>query len=43
MVKPRYEGYCEGTPTKLLREKFGDIDVYNQNAKSLLNKQLLMV
>ena len=38
MVKPRYEGYCEGTPTKLLREKFGDINVYSQNAKSLLNK-----
>ena len=38
MAKPRYEGYCEGTPTKLLREKFGDINVYNQNPKSLLNK-----
>lgn len=38
MAKPRYEGYCEGIPTKLLREKFGDINVYSQNAKSLLNK-----
>ncbi|MBR8838518.1 MAG: radical SAM protein [Stigonema ocellatum SAG 48.90 = DSM 106950] len=38
MAKPRYEGYCEGIPTKLVREKFGDINVFTQNAKSLLNK-----
>lgn len=38
MVKPKYEGYCECTPTKLLKEKFGDTNVYAQNAKSLLTK-----
>lgn len=38
MAKPRYEGYCEDTPTKLVRENFGDTNVYSQNAKSLLNK-----
>ena len=38
MAKSQYEGYCEGTPTKLVRENFGDIKVYTQNAKSLLNK-----
>jgi len=38
MAKSQYEGYCEGTPTKLVRETFGDINVYTQNAKSLLNK-----
>lgn len=38
MVKPKYEGYCECTPTKLVREKFGYVNVYTQNAKSLLTK-----
>ncbi|WP_016951431.1 radical SAM protein [Anabaena sp. PCC 7108] len=38
MVKPRYEGYGEETPTKFVCEKFGDTNVYAQNAKSLLTK-----
>ncbi|WP_026733539.1 SPL family radical SAM protein [Fischerella sp. PCC 9605] len=38
MAKPQYEGYCENTPTKLVREKFGDINVYDQNIKALLTK-----
>lgn len=33
-----YEGYGEGKPTKLVREKFGNVNVYAQNAKSLLTK-----
>ncbi len=38
MVKPQYEQYCQGTPTILVREEFGDANVYAQNAKSLLTK-----
>jgi DNA repair photolyase len=38
MIKPKYEGYCECNPTKLVKEKFGDTKVYAQNAKSLLTK-----
>jgi DNA repair photolyase len=38
MVKIQYEGYCKNTPTKLVQEKFGDTNVYSQNAKSLLTK-----
>jgi DNA repair photolyase len=38
MPKPQYEGYCINNPTQLVKEKFGDIDIYAQNAKSLLNK-----
>ncbi|GAA6617818.1 radical SAM protein [Scytonema sp. NUACC26] len=38
MPKARYEGYCINNPTQLVREKFGDINIYAQNAKSLLNK-----
>ena len=38
MAKPRYEGYSDETPTKCVREKFGDTTVYAQNAKSLLTK-----
>ncbi len=38
MPKLRYEGYCINDPTQLVKEKFGDIDIYAQNAKSLLNK-----
>ncbi|MEH2180069.1 hypothetical protein [Nostoc sp.] len=38
MAQPKYQGYCECTPTKLIREKFGDVNVYAQNAKSLLTK-----
>ncbi len=37
-MKNLYEGYCEGTSTKLVREEFGDIKVYTHNVKSLLNK-----
>ncbi|MBW4567315.1 MAG: radical SAM protein [Tolypothrix carrinoi HA7290-LM1] len=37
MAKARYEGYSEGTPTKLVKETFGDAKVYAQNAKSILN------
>jgi hypothetical protein len=32
MAKARYEGYFEGTPTKLVKEIFGDAKVYTQNA-----------
>ena len=38
MAKSRYEGYSDETPTKFVREKFGDTTVYAQNAKSLLTK-----
>jgi hypothetical protein len=38
MPKPRYEGYCINNPTQLVREKFGGINIYAQNTKSLLNK-----
>lgn len=38
MIKPKYEGYCECQPTKLVREQFGNANVYAQNAKSLLTK-----
>ena len=38
MAKPGYEGYSDETPTKCVREKFGDTTVYAQNAKSLLTK-----
>ncbi|WP_414754204.1 SPL family radical SAM protein [Anabaena sp. CCY 9910] len=38
MIKPRYEGYCDSEPTKLVREKFGNTNVYGQIAKSLLTK-----
>lgn len=38
MTKTQYEGYCQGTPTSLVRENFGDASVYVQNAKSLLTK-----
>ncbi|MDJ0795686.1 MAG: radical SAM protein [Calothrix sp. MO_167.B12] len=38
MAKSRYEGYCVNTPTKFVRERFDDINVYTQNAKSLLTK-----
>lgn len=38
MAKLLYEGYSDKTPTKVVRERFGDIAVYAQNAKSLLTK-----
>ncbi|MBE9214241.1 radical SAM protein [Plectonema cf. radiosum LEGE 06105] len=38
MPKPQYEYYCINTPTKLVKEVFGDIKVYTQDAKSLLTK-----
>ncbi len=38
MPKPQYEYYCINTPTKLVKEVFGDINVYTQDAKSLLTK-----
>ncbi|BAY87131.1 radical SAM domain-containing protein [Calothrix parasitica NIES-267] len=38
MPKPQYQYYCINTPTKLVKEVFGDINVYEQNAKSLLTK-----
>ncbi|BAY27280.1 radical SAM domain-containing protein [Calothrix sp. NIES-2100] len=38
MAQPRYQGYCTGKPTKLVKEKFGSANVYAQNAKSLLTK-----
>ncbi|MFM6310757.1 MAG: radical SAM protein, partial [Dolichospermum sp.] len=38
MAKLLYEGYSDKTPTKFVRERFGDITVYAQNAKSLLTK-----
>ena len=38
MAKSSYESYCLHTPTKFVKEKFGDINVYTQNAKSLLTK-----
>ena len=38
MAKLLYEGYSDKTPTKFVRERFGDITVYAQNDKSLLTK-----
>jgi DNA repair photolyase len=38
MTKVQYEGYCQGTPTNLVRENFGGANVYARNAKSLLTK-----
>lgn len=38
MAKLQYEGYGDSTPTKLVKEKFGDANVYAQNAKSILTK-----
>ncbi|MEB3179965.1 MAG: radical SAM protein [Nostocaceae cyanobacterium] len=38
MAKIKYEGYCEGTATRLVKEIFGDTKVYAQHAKSLLTK-----
>ncbi len=38
MAKLQYENYCKNTPTKLVKEKFGDTNVYAQNTKSLLTK-----
>lgn len=38
MTKAQYEGYCQGTPTILVRENFGGANVYARNAKSLLTK-----
>ena len=32
MPKPAYQYYCINTPTKLVKEVFGDINVYEQNA-----------
>ena len=38
MAKPQYEGYSTGKPTILVREKFGSVNAYAQNAKSILTK-----
>jgi len=38
MTRSKYEGYCQGTPTNLVRENFGDAKIYAQNARSLLTK-----
>ncbi|MFM6093003.1 MAG: hypothetical protein ACKO3K_04195 [Cuspidothrix sp.] len=38
MTKIQYECYTKCTPTKLVKEKFGDTNIYFQNAKSLLTK-----
>lgn len=38
MVKPKYKGYCVGEPTYRVKEKVEGVNVYAQNAKSLLTK-----
>ena len=38
MAKFQYEGYCQEIPTSLVKEKFGDANVYAQDAKSILTK-----
>lgn len=38
MTKLQYEGYTDGTPTKLASENFGNANIFPQNAKSLLTK-----
>lgn len=38
VAKPQYEGYCTGTPTVLLRENFGSINIYGRTAQTLLTK-----
>lgn len=38
MAKFQYEGYCQDVPTSLVKEKFGDANVYAQDAKSILTK-----
>jgi len=34
----KYEGYCEGTPTVLVKEKFSNANIYLKNTRSILNK-----
>ncbi|PIG93838.1 radical SAM protein [Gloeocapsopsis sp. IPPAS B-1203] len=38
MTKPQYEKYCESTPTILVKETFGNANIYSQNTQSLLTK-----
>lgn len=38
MAKIQYESYCQETATSLVKEKFGDVNVYTQEAKSILTK-----
>ena len=38
MKKEHYEGYSTEPPTILLREKFGNVNIYAKNSQSLLNK-----
>jgi hypothetical protein len=38
MAKSQYESYCQGVPTSLVKEKFGDVNTYAQDAKSILTK-----
>ncbi|MGD1874454.1 MAG: radical SAM protein [Mastigocoleus sp.] len=38
MPKSEYEDYSTKAPNKLVKEVFGDINVYTQNAKSILTK-----
>ena len=38
MTKAQYEEYCQGQPTILVQESFGNTNVYAQDTKSLLTK-----
>ena len=38
MAKPQYEGYTTGKHTVLLREHFGNANVYAKNTQSILNQ-----
>lgn len=38
MTKIQYEGYCQDTPTIVVREQFGRANVYARDARSLLTK-----
>jgi DNA repair photolyase len=37
-TQAKYEGYCEVTPTILVKEKFGNVNIYTKNTQSVLNK-----
>lgn len=38
MANFEHEGYCQSTPKSLVKENFGDVNVYTHDAKSILTK-----
>ena len=35
-TQTKYTSYCEGTPTILVKEKFGNVNIYTKNTQSVL-------